>query len=275
MNRHFKSASRLASILIPMLTLVGGLSAQSTSLSGPFGFLLNVSYSNPSDVGGTAILGLMNFDGSGNVSGSFTLEYGSGGSLPVETIPGTLTGTYSTTSGGAGSMTLALSNGMSLVLDMVIDGSGHGLQLAVTSCSGGCDLTGILFNGVGEAQYVGAPPPSNGRRPIVSPRGAYGFQFNNTPFPGVLIGVDSFDSGGNFTMSFTFVGSGGGIQPGTFTGTYAVNSDGTGTITIPPQGNQEAGATYVFVAIDGGTGILLLQTNRAGNGVSYGTARLQ
>jgi hypothetical protein len=219
-----------------------------------------------------AILGLMNFDGSGNVSGTFTLEYGSGGSLPVQTIPGTLTGTYSITSGGAGSMTLVLSNGMGLVLDMVIDNSGHGLQLVVTSCSGGCDLTGILFNGVGEAQYVGAPP---GRRPIVSPRGAYGYQSNNTPFPGSSIGVDSFDSAGNFTMSFTFVGSGGNQSTGTFTGTYAVDSDGTGTITIPPQGTQEAGATYVFVAIDGGTGILFLQTNRAGNGVSYGTARLQ
>jgi hypothetical protein len=108
--------------------------------------------------------------------------------------------------------------------------------------------------------------------------GAYGFQATNSPAPASSLGVLSFDGAGNASMSVTFVGlAGANGQPniftGTSTGTYSSNPDGSGALTFTmANGNMQ---TYVFVVTDGGSGILFLQTNRSGNGVSFGTARLQ
>ncbi|HYL34558.1 MAG TPA: hypothetical protein VEV17_01450 [Bryobacteraceae bacterium] len=63
------------------------------------------------------------------------------------------------------------------------------------------------------------------------------------------------------------------------TGTYSINPDSTGSITL----NLDAGSTMTMaiVATDGGSGILMLQTiQNNGNGnflnhVLAGTARLQ
>jgi len=62
---------------------------------------------------------------------------------------------------------------------------------------------------------------------------------------------------------------------GTQTGTYSVNPDGSGTISLAPTQPGGNGQTYALVITDGGSGLLLLQTNRAGNGVSFGTGRRQ
>jgi hypothetical protein len=62
---------------------------------------------------------------------------------------------------------------------------------------------------------------------------------------------------------------------GTVLGSYAVNSNGTGTITTPPQMAQSAGKTYSFVITNYPSELLVLQTNRPGDGVSYLTGQLQ
>ena len=108
--------------------------------------------------------------------------------------------------------------------------------------------------------------------------GTYGFQATNSPAPAASLGVLSFDGAGNVSMSVTFVGlTGSSGQPniftGTSTGTYSSNPDGSGALTFTmANGNMQ---TYVFVTTDSGSGILFLQTNRSGNGVSFGTGRLQ
>ena len=56
---------------------------------------------------------------------------------------------------------------------------------------------------------------------------------------------------------------------------HHVNPDGTGTITIPPPPGLLRGKTYVFVITNGHSGLLVLQTNRAGDGVLYGTGQIQ
>jgi len=70
--------SRLVPVLVLTLTLICSfaysVAAQSTSPSGSFGFLINASYSDPYQTNGSAFLGLMNFDGAGNVTGSYTSE---------------------------------------------------------------------------------------------------------------------------------------------------------------------------------------------------------
>jgi hypothetical protein len=93
--------SRLVSVLVIALTPMSAFGAQVKPLSGAFGFLLNASFDNPSNQGGLAILGLMNFDGAGSVSGPYSLELGSGGAgnvtlsiTFVSSGPGVFTGTF-------------------------------------------------------------------------------------------------------------------------------------------------------------------------------------
>src|SRR5579859_5987413 len=151
MKDYMRSFPRLVSALLLTLTLFCSLAdAQSNSLSGSFGFLLN-------HTGGLAVLGVMNFDGAGNVTGSYTGR--SNGGHP-QSPPGTFTGTYSSMPNGVGvkpgSVTIALDIGVTLSLDMVITDGGQGLQLVVTNAGGGLDLAGSVFSGVARAAYTGS-----------------------------------------------------------------------------------------------------------------------
>ena|SRR5438874_2671096 len=103
MKDHTRMFPRLVPVLVLTLTLIcsfayfapenrlRAVAAQSTPPSGSFGFLISASYSDPSQTNGTAFLGLMNFDGSGNVTGSYTSEPDT---QPDHTNAGTLTGTF-------------------------------------------------------------------------------------------------------------------------------------------------------------------------------------
>ena len=269
MNGNMRSVSRLASVFVLLLALMGPLAAQTVSPAGPFGFLLTTSFTDPTNQGGAAILGIMRFDGTGKVSGPYTLEFGSGGPLPVTTITGAFSGTYSSNPGGTGTILINLDNGYALTLDMTIDDSSHGLQLIATSCSctGGIDLSVSVFSGAG----MHAKKLASGSASALN--GSYGGQFTFSPQPSRSNTVFSFDGAGNTTMSITFVGTGPNIISAAYTGTYIVNANSTGTITLPAvpgQGQQ----TFVFVITnEGGPGLLLMQTNRLGDGVSFGTVR--
>lgn len=106
--------------------------------------------------------------------------------------------------------------------------------------------------------------------------GAYGLQFNSLPFPAGSVGLLSFDGAGKVTLSVTNVG---GLltapTSGSFPGTYVLNPDGTGTITLTGPNGQRAGV-FAFILTDGGSQLLLLRTdaNPAFN-VATGIARLQ
>src|SRR3989442_288113 len=94
-------------------------SAEGAAPSGSYGFILT------SD----GVVGLMNFDGAGNFTGSFTSTESSGA---INT--GTVAGTYTTKGDGTGSMTLAItaadgSSRGSVTLAMAITDGGSGLYL--------------------------------------------------------------------------------------------------------------------------------------------------
>jgi hypothetical protein len=268
MKDYTRSFPRLVSALVLTLTLLCSFAAaQSNSLSGSFGFLLSSYPVDPSG-GGLALLGLMNFDGAGNVTGSYTAR--SNGGHPQST--GTFTGTYSSMPNGVGvkpgSVTLTLDIGITFSLDMVVTDGGQGLQLVATNCGGGCDPAGAVFSGVARAAYTG---PVNG---------SYGFQFNSTPVPSAFLGAVSFDGAGNAAMSITNVGAPQEGSPppvgsGTLQGTYSLNPDGSGTVTLTdPSGNPDQ--TFAIVSTDGGSGLLLvLASGPPQSTVSSGTARLQ
>ena len=232
---------------------------------GSFGFLISGSYVSPTGNNGWAMLGLMNFDGAGNVSGAYSVEF-AGGPPRVPSSTGTFTGTYSSNPDGTGTLTTNLDSGIAFTFTMVITDGGNGLQLVATNCSGsGCDIAGTLLSGFARTAYRAG-----------SPKGVYGFQFSITPNAAATIGLASFDDAGNVTMSLTFVGAGQGQSPvtqaqvstQTQTGTYSVNPYGTGKISFSPQ-------EYALVMVEGGSSMLVLQLHRSGNGVQFGTARLQ
>ena len=253
------------SLLAPVL--ICAAFAQSTPPSGSFGLLLNNWLSPQDNDRGTAILGVMNFDGAGNVTGSVTFQRGSTSTKAAQTTAAPVTGTYSSNPDGTGGITATLAGALTFTIAMVIGDSGQSLQLVGTNLMGG-DISGSVFDGFAKAAYSG---------PL---QGSYAFHFNNSPVPAGTIGVMSFDGGGNVTVSYTSVGVGSDpnqppVTAGYISGTYAVNPDGSGTINLPPASGQSAGSAYALVITDGGSGLLLLQTNGTGNNVSFGTARLQ
>jgi hypothetical protein len=279
MKFHALSFSRLGSILLVLaLATAGTVAAQVAPPVGPYGFVLNATFSDPSTQGGGAILGLMNFDGAGNVSGPYTLELGSGGANPKADVTGSLTGTYSSNPDGTGTMSVTLVDVgnvtiANVTLAMVIDDHSRNLQLAETGCTGAiCDLTGTVVSGVAEIEFTGQVHPIH--QGFLN--GSYGLQTTkSSPTPATTLFVWTFDGAGNVTLSGTFVGPGPIAVRGTLLGTYSVNPDGTGNITIPPQQGSLMGQTFVFVITNGHSGLLVLQTNRAGDGVMYGTGRHQ
>jgi hypothetical protein len=239
--------------------------------SGSYGFLINQSHTDATGQNGTALLGVMNFDGTGNVSGPYTLKAGAKDTRPAQTGSGTFTGTYSGKPDGTGSVTMALDLGITLTFALVIDDGGRSLHLVATTClfgSEGCNLFGSVFSGIARAGQAG------------SLNGSFGFQITNSPVPSTTIGVAAFDGSGNATVSFTAVGPGRDdtgplpVFSGTITGTYSINSDGSGTLNFPAS-DQSQGSTYAFVLTEGGSGLLFLQTDSTGPNVSFGTARLQ
>lgn len=273
MRNHARSLFRLLPVLVPTLTLMCSFAyAQSKPLSGSFGFLINSAVASTSSDGGSAILGVIKFDGAGNATGSYNLQIGASDNKAAQSATGTLTGTYSTNPDGTGTATLTLDIGISFTFGMVITDGGQGLQLVATGCTDGCDLGGILVSGVARPGYSGAL------------NGAYGYRFNNSPDPGQSIGVLNFDGAGNVTVSLTFVGVGTGpnhdphqapVFTGTSAGTYTLNPEGSGTIVLPMAFGNQNDQTYAFVMVDGGSGFLAMQVNRSGNGVSSGIGRRQ
>jgi hypothetical protein len=265
---HIRSFPRLVSMLVLTLTLLCSFaSAQNTPLNGSFGFLINVSLAPQTVDSGTAILGVISFDGAGNVTGSYTFQRGSTSTKAAQTFTGTFTGTYSSNPNGTGSVTLALDAGLTVTFAIVIADGGQGIQLVATNLIGG-DISGSVASGFARAGQSGTL------------KGSYGFQLNNSPLPAGTIGVATFDGAGNVAVSFTSVGVGSDpsqppVMSGTLTGTYSTKPDGSGTINFPAQPGQSGNSAFAFVITDGGSGALLLLTNGTGSNVSSGTARLQ
>ena len=288
-----QAVSRLTFMLVFALAMAGTAVAQAVPPQvGPYGFVVNTASSNnPCVQGGSGILGVINFDGVGGITGSYTLELGTGGQCggpqqPV-TVPGNLTGTYVANPDG---LTWTTTLDLHVVTGnfdehvigtfvMVVSGQGRGLQLALTGCTGFlCDLSENVVSAIGEVQ-------SGGSTKTISKgflTGSYGMQSTkNVPSPQTSVEVWTFYPNGTVTLSGTAVAPGptvvctGNSAGCGLQGTYSVNPDGTGTITIPPPPGGQNTKTFVFVVTNGHSGLLALQTNRAGDGVLYEVGQLQ
>ena len=278
MRSRVRLLSRLVSALVPPLTLICSVtyvSAQSMPSSGPFGFLVNTSTFMRPNNNGTAVLGVINLDGAGGVTGSYTFEQGSSQNAgkTALNVAGSLTGTYSMNPDGTGSITVNLDAGLALTFALVIDSGGQSLRLVETNC---------FFGGQGCNNFAAMTSGYARSAPAGSINGSYAVQLISSPNPNGTIGVMNFDGAGNVTLSFTSVAPGKddttGQMPvisGNLTGTYSTNPDGSGTIHLNGAIGQMGNSAFAFVVTDGGSGLLLMLTDGTASDVWYGSARQQ
>lgn len=112
--------------------------------------------------------------------------------------------------------------------------------------------------------------------------GGYGYQATqpispSNPSPNAAVGVMTFDGAGKVTANQTFVetdtAAGAAavkVQTATITGTYTVNPDSTGTISLDLGGDKPA--TFAIVVTDGGSSIIIVSTGGS-NIVTFGSMR--
>src|SRR5579871_3438197 len=137
---------RLVYILLPILTLTGNFAcAQGTSPTGAYGFQAGLLTNDPANQNGGALLGVINFDGAGNASGTYTLQNGANSNRLQSTASGSFTGTYSGNPDGTGTMTLEFDAGFGLTFTTVTTEGGHGLQFVSTGGDGGANNLGGGF----------------------------------------------------------------------------------------------------------------------------------
>jgi len=236
------------------------------SLKGSYGFLM-AKWTSTSSESAWNVVGVMTFDGAGDLSGSFTEN--KAGSVDT----GTFTGTYSVKSNGTGSMSFTSSNGGNVTLALVIDASSKNLQLMETDCKNKpCDS---VNSGAAIAQV--STSFSN-----ASLKGAYGWLINKwTPDPNqpadASVGIATFDGAGNMKVTGTD-NTAGTITSIKLSGTYSVNSDGTGSYALT--GQKPTKTDGVFVINAAGKGFQFMHTippcgSSCGNAVWSGTATHQ
>jgi hypothetical protein len=245
------------------LAPLSNASAQSIRPSGSFGFQSN-TWVGPDDPNPESIIGVLNFDGAGKVTGSFTdvlAQQNSG-----QGIPGTLIGTYSSNPDGTGKMSLAGTLGpvfgqvvnFNSTVAMVITDGGAGFQWV------GTDPGGKVTSGT--ARAIGTVS-------TIPPNTSYGVQINRwTVFggqqgvrPDVIIGVTNFDGAGKVALAITEMRASQdpAAQAGTLTGTYSTNADGTGLMTLDLGGGQTQPIAMV-ITDSGATCYLLFTTGDPG-----------
>jgi hypothetical protein len=120
------------------LLLTCGFASGQTSPHGSYGFLINghQTDSSPAETSGQAILGMMNFDGIGGVTGNYTFVQGAShtAGTPSQASSVTFKGTYSTNPDGTGSLILNIDSDESLTFSIVTTDAGQGFQMVATSC---------------------------------------------------------------------------------------------------------------------------------------------
>jgi hypothetical protein len=180
---------------VPVLTLGLALciaQAQTTAPFGSFGILLNQWKSADANSSPGGLLGVLNFDGSGNISGSYTFA----GKNPRAT--GMWTGTSSGNPDGSTTVNLTLDVGAAITAAMAVTDGGAGLQIIVTG--GTLSKPGQVITGTGRVVSTQGTPPA----------GSYGYLLNQLPdanvSPGGTFGIFNLDGAGNISGSYTIVG---------------------------------------------------------------------
>lgn len=220
------------------------------SLKGSYSFLTNLWTANV----GTpqfAMVGVLAFDGAGNVTGSYTAISG------ITVTMGTLGGTYTVSSNGTGKITFTTGSSaqFAITLNSTAAGVAHGVQLLQIN-----DGNNEILSGTAVQQAT-----TSATYTVASLKGNFAFQYNPRTADGTLaedggVGILTFDGKGNLKGSVTIIYDG-GPAGGPVTGVYTVNRDGSGTISgIGGHGLQIAFALNTVTAGQA-KGLQFLDTN--------------
>jgi len=207
------------------------------SLQGSYSFLTNKWLSDPTH-DAVGIVGIMNFNGLGNVSSSFTVD----DSGTVYT--GTAAGTYSVASDGTGNVKMTYPDGSSITLFIVLNAAGKGFQAVQIDCSPSpaCTSNDVY---TATAVKMGASWFSN-----ASLKGNFEWMFVNwtsSQFHTAVgvVGRLTFDGVSKVKGSITGK-EGWDVGSLNFAGTYSVNSDGSGSMTMTDEYNESFIFSFVI-----------------------------
>jgi len=273
------------SITLAMATTDGGQGIQLVGNAGcsPCGADIPLRLQN-GGLTGNLPMALFLGGATGNIPVTLTSKNAGNPTAYIATTPATGSGTAQCPDGSTGDWTAEV-----VTLTVASDGNaGNFLAAVVGKVCGRPDfetVSGMAYLNFGPAGAVNlvlhavSGGVASGVARVVkggSVSGSYGVQLNYSPFPAGTVGMMKFDGEGNIAVSLTTIGgTSNGFAPGTFTGTYSTNADGTGTINLQTASGQ-AGPVFAFVVTDGGSQLLLLRTDANPQfDVAYGTARMQ
>jgi hypothetical protein len=260
-SRRFAHVGVLIFVTITLALCAQAATFSNASLKGSYSFLVNKWTADVNSTQGAQV-GVVTFDGAGNVTESYTAINGG----VVQT--GTGSGTYIVNSNGTGTINWKDGHRTAITINSTAARLAHGVQVLATD-----DNLNEVIIGTAWLQSTTAQTYS-----VTSLKGNFSYQWNkwtadvNEAQAGGG-GIFSFDGKGIVKGSGTYM-EGGVLQTGTFTGTYTVNPDGSGDMSL---------SNYVqmrFVLNNKPTlgtakGLQFLNTNTNGNVVVSGIALKQ
>ena len=219
---------RLLKVVIIMLATVAlATSARAAtftkaSVKGTYGFMTVLSTANPKTTT-FGMVGAMVFDGAGHLTAAYTSN--SGGVVKT----GTWGGTYSVNSDGTGGIDITTGGNatFAITLNSTAAGVAHGLQMLLID-----DSNNEVVSGTATLQSAAKQTYS-----VASLKGNYAILGNswtaaaNDKQEGVT-GILTFDGKGNGTALATVMWGGALLGPKSQTFTYAVNSNGIGSVLL-------------------------------------------
>jgi hypothetical protein len=260
-NRRFLQVGALTFVTTALALSAQAAGFSKASLKGSYSFLVNKWTADVNSNQGAEV-GVVTFDGAGNVTESYTSINGG----VVQT--GTNSGTYTVNSNGTGTINWTDGHQTAITLNSTAAKVAHGVQMLATDDNANEVIIGTAVLQSTTAQtYI-----------VASLKGNFSYQWNKwtadvNEAQGGGIGIFSFDGKGNVKGSGTYMDSG-VLQTGTFTGTYTVNPDGSGSLSL---------SNYVQIkfvlnnkpSLAPAKGLQFLNTNTTGNIVISGVALKQ
>jgi len=263
-RRRFLQVGALVFVIAALALSAQAANFSEANLRGSYSFLGNKWTVDPS-IPDAAGVGVMTFDGAGNVTGSFTVA-GNGFSLS-----GALAGTYTVNSDGTGAIDITASPvgpfQLAVVLNSTSLGLAHGFQFVGTD-----NPANAVFGGTALLQSQTAVHYS-----LASVKGSFAIQFNAwSADPDFReqggVGTITFDGKGNLEESITSVDDG-EVHTVAPTGTYVVNADGScsGSVVQPDGSVSNFACALNTVGLLGANGFQAVVTNPQPTGADNST----
>lgn len=263
LSRRFVQVGVLIFMAIAIALPAQAATFSKASLKGSYSFLTNLWTANVS-TSQFGMLGIMTFDGAGNVTGSYS-------SVSWDTIQtGTFSGTYTVGSNGVGTITLTtgLTAQFAITLNSTVASVADGVQLLQTN-----DSNNEIISGTAVLQSTPAASYN-----LASLKGNFSILWNTWTADASLAqdagaGLFSFDGKGNITGTGTSMYQG-VAYPTTLTGTYTMNSNGTGIMTLKTKNGDTSEWGFALNTVKAGKakGLQILAPgSSSGNSVASGT----